>query len=423
MEWDIPADERNYLRGLAKKQAEYAALPIMAERRKMWYDLNDGPDGRSRPPVIIETNTFWRDFMPESVYRCRSEAGRTIEHQLLRNVRNHELIDDDKVIPPDFKIGWFVDVDEFGVKIEREDIKDSDGIETGYRWKHPIKDLRRDLAMLKPARATVDRDRTAAWQAFLGELFGGLLPVRLASGSFGRTMLTNRVIELMGMELFFMSMYDCPDAVHRLMAYLRDNSLHLMRWAEGEGLLRVNNGNDESFGSSFNFTTRLPAAGYAAPAARLRDLWGSANSQETVGVSPAMFHEFCFPYYRDVVEPLGQVYYGCCEPAHPFWADLRQLPHLKKVSISRWCDEAMMGEALRGSGIIYSRKPDPNFLSVDRRLNEDAWRQHIRRTLEATRGASVEFIIRDVYTVHGELANARRSVACAREEIDRHWKP
>ena len=41
------------------------------------------------------------------------------------------------------------------------------------------------------------------------------------------------------------------------------------------------------------------------------------------------------------------------------WDDLRQLPHLKKVSISRWCDQRFMGEALRGTGIVFSRKPDP----------------------------------------------------------------
>ncbi|MGQ9890027.1 MAG: hypothetical protein ACUVSX_16300, partial [Aggregatilineales bacterium] len=38
---------------------------------------------------------------------------------------------------------------------------------------------------------------------------------------------------------------------------------------------------------------------------------------------------------------------------------------MKKVSISRWCDQNFMGEALRGTQIVFSRKPDPNFLSVN----------------------------------------------------------
>ena len=71
MQWQLSNDERDYLRQLAQKQAEYAALPVMAQRKQMWYDLNDARQG-ARPPVIIETWTFDRDFMPESVFRCTS---------------------------------------------------------------------------------------------------------------------------------------------------------------------------------------------------------------------------------------------------------------------------------------------------------------------------------------------------------------
>jgi hypothetical protein len=319
-------------------------------------------------------------------------------------------------------MGWFVDIDHLGVKIESESAKDSQGVNTAFRYLHPIKDLSTDLGKLKPAVCRVDRDKTMEWKAFLEDLVGGVLPVRVSGGVYGSTFLTNTVVALMGMEAFFTAMYDCPDDVHRLMAFLRDNALRVMRWAESEGLLLLNNGNQDSFGSSYNFTTRLPAPGFDGEHVRLRDLWGSANSQETVGVSPAMFHEFCFPYYRDVLEPLGLVYYGCCEPAHPFWDDLSRLPHLKKISISRWCNEPFMGEALRGTGIVYSRKPDPNLLGVDVKLNEEAWTASIRQTLDAARGCSIEFIVRDVYTVHGDLSKPRRAVLLARDEISRHQR-
>ena len=421
MTYHIPDNERTYLRELARKQAEYAALPVMAERKQMWYDLNDSRSG-VRPPVIIETGTFDRDFLPAGLSRCTSETGRTIERQLLRNIRNHELIDDDKVIPDTFEISWLVDIDELGVKIEREHIKDGQGIETGYRILYSIDDLKNDFHMLKPAVCRVDRQGTEAWKAFLEDLLGDFLPVDIRTGVYGCAMLTHRVIDLMGMEAFFTAMYDTPDEVHNLMAFLRDNALRVMTWAESEGLLRLNNRNQCSFGSSYNFTNRLPAPGANGGAVRLCDMWGNANSQETVGVSPEMFHEFCFPYYRDVCEPVGLLYYGCCEPAHPFWDDLSRLPHLKKISISRWCDERFMGEALQGADIVFSRKPDPNFLSLDETLDEEAWSAHIRETLEATRGVFLEFIIRDVYTLHSELNNARRSVELARREIDRYYK-
>ena len=58
---------------------------------------------------------------------------------------------------------------------------------------------------------------------------------------------------------------------------------------------------------------------------------------------------------------------------------------------------------------------------MDVKLNEEAWAAHIRETLAATRGVGVEFIVRDVYTVHGNLVNPRRAVEIARGEIDRYF--
>lgn len=417
MEWNLPENERSYLRELAKKQVEIAHLPIMEERKQMWFALNDSITG-ARPPVVIETWTFDRDFLPIHLLQCKTKTGRDIEMQLLRNIRNHELINDDKVIPDTFDIGWFIDEDEFGVPVKHEAIPDAEGVEIGFRFLHPIQDLERDYYKLKPGKWTVDRSRTFAWQSFLNDLLGEFLPVEIRTGCHVTTMLTHRVVDLMGMEAFFTAMYDQPDAVHALMTYLRDNALHRMRWMEDEKLLRFNHENQDSFGSSYNFTTRLPGQeNNGIP--RLKDTWGCSNSQETVGISPRMFREFCFPYYRDVCEPMGLLYYGCCEPAHPFWDEISRLPNLKKVSISRWCDQKFMGDALRGTDIVFSRKPNPNYLSVDEHLDEQSWAAHIRETLEATKDVFTEFIIRDVYSLHGNISNAEKAVNVARKEIDK----
>ena len=61
-------------------------------------------------------------------------------------------------------------------------------------------------------------------------------------------------------------------------------------------------------------------------------------------------------------------------------------------------------------------------ISVDERLDEEAWADHIAETLDAARSVPVEFIVRDVYTVHGNLGNARRAVTVARQEIDRRYR-
>jgi hypothetical protein len=270
----------------------------------------------------------------------------------------------------------------------------------------------------------VNRESTLEEKAFLEETFGDVLPVAMRSDTYGNNYLTQQIMRLMSMETFFLAMYDCPDKLHALMAMLRDNAIRMARWAEQEGLLVINNANQCTCGTCFNFTTLLPKAPVAPGKVKLSDMWSGMDSQETVGVSPELFHEFCFPYYRDLAAMYGLVYWGCCEPADPIWeTSLRHLPHLKGVSISRWANQAFMAEALAGTGIVFSRKPDPNLLGVNVRLDEDAWAKEIRTTLEITAGKNIplEFVVRDVYSMHGNLAKSRRAVEIARREIDRFY--
>lgn len=182
MNWQLPDSERTYLRELARRQAGFAALPVMEQRRRLWFDLNDGRAG-ARPPVIVDAWTFERELLPESVFHCRTETGRTIERQLLFSIRNHECIDDDKVISNTFDIDWFVEINEFGVPIGLEIAGDAGGPKTGYRFLHPIKDLKEDFHLLKPAACRVDREKTLAWKAFLSDLLGEFLPVEIRTGA------------------------------------------------------------------------------------------------------------------------------------------------------------------------------------------------------------------------------------------------
>ena len=82
-----------------------------------------------------------------------------------------------------------------------------------------------------------------------------------------------------------------------------------------------------------------------------------------------------------------------------------------------------MAERLRGKRIIFHRKPSPNFLGVDKQLDEQAFREHIRNTLTAAKGCTLEITQRDVYTIHNDEEKAKCYVAIIREEIENHWEP
>ncbi len=420
----LPKEEISRLRELAAKQAELASLPVMEQRRKTWTDMNDAVPG-ARPPFVIETCTFDRDFMPESIFQCQSEYGKKLESSFLRNIRHHEILTDDHVCPSAINLGWHIQRDEFGIEIPVTYEKDCDGVITGYHFECPIEDLSNGFDMLKPSTYEVDREGTLEEKAFLGEIFGDIMPVVIRSGVFGYNTLTQRLMRLMSMESFFMAMYDCPEQLHALMTYLRDNAADMSKWAEAEGLLVQNSGNQHTCGSCFNFTTLLPKREIPEGGkVLLSDMWAGMDSQETVGVSPDLFHEFCFPYYKSLAEMFGFVYWGCCEPTDPIWeTSISKIPNLKAVSISKWANQAYMAEALSGKGIVFSRKPDPNLLGVDVKLNENRWAEEIRTTLELTadKNLPVEFVVRDVYSMHGNLEKAHKAVEIARKEIDKFF--
>jgi len=408
--------DRRRIRDLAGRQSELAHLPVMEKRRANWLALNTGRP--AVPPVVVESWTFEPYLMPPSLLQCEGEAARQIEFQLLKAIREHELIGDDKVVPDCFPLEAVPEVDAFGVAVEERRAADADsaGRRIGFAFSHPIRDLERDLPKLSPLRASLDGEAYRQRFDFASELLSGILPVeRRAIPPL--VSMTEKAIKLMGMEAFCVAILEQPDALHALMRYLTDNQIRLMRFYEQQGILTLNNGNHETGASSFGFTDRLPAPGYAG-AARLEDIWMWVEAEETVCISPPMFEEFCLPYFAEAAGLCGAVYYGCCEPLHDRWPGiLKAIPNIRKASVSPWSDQRRMGEYLRGTGIVFSRKPFAGILGSGAALDADAWRGHIRETLEAARGCPCEIIVRDVYQVRS-VDDVRLAVEIARREAD-----
>ena len=252
MPYALPAEDRAHLRQLARRQAEIAALPIQQKRRALWTAVNDNKPG-ARPPFAIESWTFDRDFMPASLFRCASDYGKRLENGFLRHIRHHEVLGDDHVCPNTLDMGWHVWNDEFGIEIKTQYIKDSEGIVTGYHFDCPVKDLANGFDMIKPAKFGVNRESTQEEFNVLSETFGDILPVAIRSGTFGNNNLTQRIMRICPQEAMFMAMYDAPEQLHALMALLRDNAKRMAQWAEAEGLLELNNQNQCTCGTCFNY--------------------------------------------------------------------------------------------------------------------------------------------------------------------------
>jgi hypothetical protein len=411
----VTAAERVWLRDVARKYLEYAARPVMAERTELWYAHNElkGP----RPVVVFEAWPVLGEFMPPP--HCQSPLAREIESQLLEQIVMQDAIGDDKVITPEFHVGMEIHLREYDIDITRRHAADAKGRCLGFEVDYPITDLVAQLPGMKPSVYRADRESTLAHKAAVEEVIGDLMPVRIENNSqtwYGG--ISGRLVMLMGMERMFLEMIEHPEAVKELFRFVVDDMLTVLRWQEREGLLTPNNANQYAGAGSYGFSRELtPRPGHV----RLADLWGNLNSQETVGLSPGMFEEFAFPAYCRLASEFGLIYYGCCEGVHDIWDRcISRLPHLRKVSISPWCDEAFIGERLRGTPVIYSRKPSPNYIGVGR-FDEDAFTAHIAATLRAARGCRLEIIFRDIYALDGDLTKPARAVAIVRKLIDEMW--
>ena len=127
-ELHISDKERIYLRNLAKKQLVYSQLPIMNERTKLWYDHNDLMG--EKPVIVMETDYFNEDLLPERV--CVSETARTIETELLIHITNHELVNDDKVVPGTYPVNRHINHRDFNMDHIIHRAIDSNGRNLGY---------------------------------------------------------------------------------------------------------------------------------------------------------------------------------------------------------------------------------------------------------------------------------------------------
>jgi hypothetical protein len=226
----------------------------------------------------------------------------------------------------------------------------------------------------------------------------------------------------MSMENMFIAMLDHPEEFHQMMSFITEDSLDFVKWQEEENLLVLNNDNDYVGSGSYGFINELPSSDTYAKTGKVtaKDLWCNFNSQESVGLSPSMYAEFFFPYYRKVAEHFGLMYYGCCEPVHEIWDScLSELTNLRKVSVSAWCDEEFIGDRLRGGKTIYSRKPSPNYIGVGETLDEKAFAEHISKTLQAAKGCPLEFIFRDIYILNGDQSKPARAIKIVREQIEK----
>jgi hypothetical protein len=410
----LSAPDRDLLRALAGQVADLAVRPIEDEKRQRWTAHNDLVPGR--PLIFCDPENGWNEIVTPDQIRCEGELAKQWEMVLRKEIFWGTRMGDDRVIEPFFNVGHVYTETDWGMHEQKI------GGEHGgsYKWDAPLKDYR-DFDKLRFPRIEVNPPATGKLLGLAQAAFGDLLTVRLKTSWWWTLGMTWTLANLRGLEQLMLDMYDEPENLHRLMAFLRDGHLAKLDFLEQHGLLSANFDGTYVGSGGFGYTRQLPPKDFDAARVRTRDMWGFCESQETVGVAPDMFAEFIYPYQVPILERFGLNCYGCCEPLDKRWPTVRAAPRLRRVSASTWVDPETMASQLGGK-FIYSSKPNPAHLA-EPVLRMDEARAEVRRVLEANRrhGGIVELIMKDNHTLGHNPDNAVQWCAMAREEIERTY--
>ncbi|MCC6485388.1 MAG: hypothetical protein IT209_11130 [Armatimonadetes bacterium] len=401
--------DQDVLRRLAARVRELANRPVEQEKRELWHAHNALQ--KTRPLVFCSPENGWNEIILPGMLECQTDQGRLWETWLRQEIFWGAEMGDDRVTCDVFNIGYVHSETGYGA----QETYTHSGHGGSYVWDAPVKDLD-DISSLHPSLACVDHEATENMLDLARETFEGLLRVRLRHTWQWSVGLTLPLVHLRGLEQMMLDMLENPTGLHRIMAFLRDAHLARLEALESAGLLCLNNEGDYVGSGGFGWTDELPAEGFQGRV-RLKDLWILAESQETVGVSPAMFEEFVFDYQLPILERFGLSCYGCCEPLDNRWYAIKRIPNLRRVSVSPWSDVAVMAENLQDRYIM-SMKPNPVALATET-FDEDFIRCDLRTRLEKAHGCVVEIIMKDTHTIGRDPARVKRWSAIAREEAER----
>ncbi|MDP6778586.1 MAG: hypothetical protein QGI83_17665 [Candidatus Latescibacteria bacterium] len=401
----VTPGDRRVLRDLALQVTEAAADPAQAEKVRLWTACNDLEPERAM--VFANPQGGWKEIDAAWIeLECQDPALRGFELALRRKLVRRDHIPDDYPILPTFEVAiqaTGAGYDDYGLKLGVQRTDQSDG---AYQIKPAIR-TEADLDRLHPRPIRLDPEGADLQADLAHGIFGDLLRVERRGRMSWRYGLTRVLVHMRGIDQMMMDMFDNPGLLHRLQTFLRDDYQRELDLYEQAGEVSLNNIPDHLTGSGgLCPTTDLPGEGHDGRASARHCLcWG--ESQETVGVGPDPFDEFVLQYQLPLLNRFGLVDYGCCEPLdHKLDLLIAQIPHLRWLSISPWCDREFCAERIAGK-YVYVYKPNPSRICSPTPDWEGA-EAELRETLEIARSCPVHLVMKDTHTFCGEPGRITR---------------
>lgn len=429
----IDKKEREVIRDLAKRLSELASLPVMEERRKLWYAHNDLKT--EQPLIDCSPEGAWREVIPPESLVCREEALREIEWTLRARICRAEEINDD--VPAERRwdcrkiisdTGWRLPDAQAHNAYANESVHIPTISSMNPFWKpgfqfdgsaaefDPLIDDMEDtdkVHSLIPPKVIYDEEGSRRLLELHQDLLGDILDVHWTGNTYIAFSWMEMYTKIRGYENALYDLYDYPDEMHDLLRILEKGYLDLYQQQLDMGLLEMNNGCQYNGTGGYGYTNDLKAP---APGEKLtfKHLWAYAESQEFVSVSPEMTREFAIDYEKRLLSNFGLSCYGCCDNLEKKLPDVLTIPNIRRISVSPWADVASMRDQI-GMRAIFSCKPNPAYVSSG--WDEDFLREYTMQLFRDGKGTPFEIILKDTHTIQNDPSRLRKWTDLCRECI------
>ena len=326
------------LTDLVQQACALWASPEQDRRRRLWADHFNGRT--TEVPVSCamfqgSQDLVWQQILPDETFVHKEGMARTLEVHLRHRLWRAEHIPDDTPLDPTFALWGLPPLapDElWGVPLAFESTGQPGG---AYKPVPPLQDPA-DIAKLRAPSFRVDEMAVARQREQGHDLIGEALPVvaradALHNGPF------EWAVRLRGMDNLLLDVYDRPEWLKELMAFLQAAIVRYHREREAAGLVHVPT--ERALHSPWDDCP-------AGEEGRLAAGWGYLHAQSAASYGPRTYAEFVQPFNVDIARLFGKVYYHGCEDLTQKVEIIRDLPNLREFHVSPWSQVAPIAEAL-----------------------------------------------------------------------------
>lgn len=430
-------NDQRIVRELAERYADIAALPRMDRHRALWrdhYSLRE-----TRTPILISYgiwNAWCQKYFGDEKMECVTPFYRDYE-RWFRIQMHHATVGDDFICEPwvplraTYRVPGIEEGEYrplcFQSAYAQPTLSGAEawGIRSvvrhggtqGGAWKAepPIKTWD-DLERLKAPAHIIDEEATQKRLDLLREAIGDVLEIDVQRGPLLSGFLNDistTLGELRGIEQVMIDMYESPDRLHELLAFMRDGIMQNQKQAEEAG--DISRSCESQQNQGFPYAGELEDPKPNSGPGKRNETWGFMAAQEFTLISPEFHDEFLLRYQLPIIGDYGLSHYGCCEDLSRKIGLLRRIPNLRSIAVAPSADLAACAEQI-GADYAISWRPSPTDM-VCADWSEDRIHGLLRQGLAACAGTRMHICLKDIETLQGEPDRLKRWIGIVRSVL------